>query len=58
MNISSSMSRHRKAVLIFGFVGPLVIALLVSALLLGVRSKVFAKYELRSKAKEGLVSLP
>lgn len=48
------MSRHRKAVLIFGFVGPLVIALLVSALLLGVRSKVFAKYELRSKAKEGL----
>lgn len=54
MNVSSSMSRHRKAVLIFGFVGPLVIAMLVSALLLGVRSKVFAKYELRSKAKEGL----
>lgn len=48
------MSRHRRAVLIFGFVCPLVIALLFSALLLGVRSKVFAKYELRSKAREDL----
>ena len=48
------MSRHRKAVLVFGFVCPLVIALLISASLLGVRSKVFARYELRRQAREDL----